>query len=216
MKFYKYILFIVCSFLVLFTQAQKTLNEGTLIYNISVETGSAEPKMADMLDGATTTVYLKDNMSRTEMVSGLGSEATIHNATTGSGVILKDYSGQKLMITLTPQDWEKNNKKYDGITFENSGETSVIEGFNCRKAMAKLKDGSTFTVYYTTDVALSNKNYDYQFKTLPGLAVQYEMQSGKMKFKFTLSKINYDNVPDAKFEIPKSGYRILSYDETKK
>ena len=209
-------LFSVCSFLVLFTQAQKTLDEGSLIYNISVETGSAEPKMADMLDGATTTVYLKGNMSRTEMVSGLGSEATIHNATTGSGVILKDYSGQKLMITLTPQDWEKNNKKYDGITFENSGETSVIEGFNCHKAIAKLKDGSTFTVYYTTDVTLSNKNYDYQFKTLSGLAVQYEMQSGKMKFKFTLSKINYDNVLEAKFEIPKSGYRILSYDETKK
>ena len=209
-------LFIVCSFLVLFIQAQKTLNEGTLVYNISVETGSAEPKMADMLDGATTVVYLKGSMSRTEMVSGLGSEATIHNATIGSGVILKDYSGQKLMITLTPQDWEKNNKKYDGITFENSGETSIIEGFNCRKAIAKLKDGSTFTVFYTTDVALSNKNYDYQFKTLPGLAVQYEMQSGKMKFKFTLSKINYDNVPAAKFEIPKSGYRVLSYDETKK
>ncbi len=216
MEFYKWMLLSVGCFLVLSTQAQKTLSEGSLVYNISVETGSAEPKMADMLDGATTTVYLKGNMSRTEMVSGLGSEATIHNATTGSGVILKDYSGQKLMITLTPQDWEKNNKKYEGITFENLAETSVIEGFNCRKAVAKLKDGSTFTVYYTTDVALSNKNYDYQFKTLPGLAVQYEMQSGKMTFKFTLSKINYDTVPAAKFEIPKSGYRVLSYDETKK
>ena len=60
------------------------------------------------------------------MVSGLGSEATIYNATTGSGVILKDYSAQKLMITLTPEDWSKNNKKYDGITFENTGETAVI------------------------------------------------------------------------------------------
>ena len=216
MKFSKLIFFCVGCLLVLFAQAQKTLSEGSLVYNISVETGSAEPKMADMLDGATTTVYLKGNMSRTEMVSGLGSEATIHNATTGSGVILKDYSGQKLMITLTPQDWEKNNKKYEGITFENLPETSVIEGFNCRKAVAKLKDGSTFTVYYTTDVTLSNKNYDYQFKTLPGLAVQYEMESGKMKFKFTLSKINYDTVPAVKFEIPKSGYRVLSYDETKK
>lgn len=215
MKIHRLLLFIVCFFTVLYSSAQKTLSEGSLIYNISVETGSAEPKMADMLDGATTTVFLKGNMSRTEMVSGLGSEATIHNATTGSGVILKDYSGQKLMITLTPEEWEKNNRKYEGITFENSGETTVIEGFNCKKAVAKLKDGSTFTVYYTTDVTLSNKNYDYQFKTLPGLAVQYEMQSGKMKFKFTLSKINYDAVPAAKFEIPKSGYRVLSYEETK-
>lgn len=172
--------------------------------------------MADMLDGATTTVYLKGNDSRTEMVSGLGSEATIHNATTGNGVILKDYSGQKLMITLTPQDWEKNNKKYEGITFENTTETSQISGFNCHKAIAKLKDGSTFTVFYTTDVTITNKDYDYQFKTLPGVAVQYEMQNGKMKFKFTLAKINYGVVPLSKFEIPKSGYRVLTYEETKK
>ncbi len=215
MKLYKIIFFSVCMMCAISSNAQKSLSEGSLVYTISVETGSAEPKMADMLDGATTTVYLKGNMSRTEMVSGLGTEATIHNAATGNGVILKEYSGQKLMITLSPQDWQKNNKKYEGITFENTGETSIIDGFNCQKAVAKLKDGSTFTVFYTPDVTLPNKNYDYQFKTLPGLPVQYEMQSAKMNFKFTLSKINYDNVPASKFEIPKSGYRIMTYDETK-
>ena len=203
-------------FTVLNSNAQKNLSEGSLVYNLSVETGSTQPKMADMLDGATTTVYLKGNESRTEMVSGLGSEATIFNATTGNGVILKDYSSQKLMITLTPDEWKTNNKKYEGITFENTGENTVIAGFNCKKAIAKLKDGSTFTVYYTTDINVINKSYDYQFKTLPGLAVQYEMQTGKMKFKFTLAKINYSLVPASKFEIPKSGYRVLTYGETKK
>lgn len=216
MKIYKLILFVVGFFLFGVSFGQKNLTEGTLIYNISVETGSTQPKMADMLDGATTTVYLKGDQSRTEMLSGLGSEATIHNATTGTGVILKDYSGQKLMITLTPQDWEKNNKKYDGITFENTGETTEISGFNCHKTIAKLKDGSTFTVYYTTDVTATNKDYDYQFKTLPGLAVQYEMQTGKMKFKFTLASISYATIPASKFEIPKSGYRVLTYEEAKK
>ena len=215
MKIFQFILLIFGAFSSVQTFSQKNLSEGSLVYSISVETGSAQPKMADMLDGATTTVYLKGNKSRTEMVSGLGSEATIYNATTGSGVILKDYSAQKLMITLTPEDWSKNNKKYDGIIFENTAETAVIAGFNCKKAIAKLKDGSTFTVYYTTDVNVTNKDYDYQFKTLPGLAVQYEMQTGKMKFKFTLSKINYSLVPASKFEIPKSGYRVLTYEETK-
>ena len=216
MKLHTTILFLSFLISAFSIQAQKTLNEGTLIYNMSVETGSGEPKMADMLDGATTTIYIKGNQSRLELVSGLGSEATIYNAATGSGVILKDYSGQKLMITLSPQDWETNNKKYEGIVFENTGETSVISGFNCRKALAKLKNGTSFTVYYTTDVSIANKSYDAQFKTLPGLAVQYEMQSGKMKLKFTLAKISYDTVPLSKFEIPKSGYRVLTYEETKK
>ncbi len=215
MKISRYLIpvFIIC--FAYSSEAQKVLSEGSLVYNISVETGSAEPKMADMLDGATTTVFLKGNQSRTEMVSGLGSEATIHNASTGGGVILKEYSGQKLMITLTADDWAKNNKKYDGITFQNTGETAKIAGFNCQKATATLKDGSTFTVFYTNDVDVANKGYDYQFKTLPGLAVQYEMQAGKMKFKFTLSKINYDNVPVSKFEIPKSGYRVMTFEETR-
>lgn len=215
MKLHRVIFLI--SFLVLsFTApAQKILKEGTLVYNMSVETGSGEPKMADMLDGATTTVYLKGNLSRVELVSGLGREATIHNAASGTGVILKDYSGQKLMITLSKEDWEANNKKYEGITFENTNETSIISGFSCRKAIAKLKNGTQFTVYYTTDVEIANKSYDSQFKTLPGLAVQYEMQSGKMKFKFVLASISYDAVPPSKFEIPKSGYRVMTYEETK-
>jgi len=195
--------------------AQKTMTEGTLVYNMSVETGSGEPKIADMFDGATTTIYLKGSMSRTELVSSLGREATIHDASAGTGVILKDYSGQKLMITMTAQDWQQNNDKYQGITFENTDETQKIAGFNCRKAIAKLKSGSTFTVYYTTEVNPANKSYDAQFKTLPGLPVQYEMQSGKMTLKFTLASISYNPVSASKFEIPKSGYRVLTYAETK-
>ncbi len=216
MKLYLPIVFLACLLSAFSSRAQKSLSDGTLTYNMSVETGSGEPKMADMLDGATTTIFIKGNQSRLELVSGLGREATIYNSGTGNGVILKDYSGQKLMITLTAQDWEANNKKYEGIEFVNTTETSVIAGFNCRKAIAKLKNGTSFTVYYTTDVNIANKSYDAQFKTLPGLPVQYEMQSGKMTFKFTLAKISYDPVPLAKFEIPKAGYRVLTYAETKK
>lgn len=209
---------VILLFLVLFsstTNAQKTLTDGALVYNMSVETGSGEPKIADMFDGATTTIYLKGSMSRTELVSSLGREATIHDASAGTGVILKDYSGQKLMITMTAQDWQQNNDKYQGITFENTGETQKIAGFNCKKAIAKLKNGSSFTVYYTTEVNPANKSYDAQFKTLPGLPVQYEMQTGKMTLKFTLASISYNPVSASKFEIPKSGYRVLTYAETK-
>jgi GLPGLI family protein len=209
------IVFFLLIFLSASVTAQKTFTDGTLVYNMSVETGSGQPKMADMLDGATTTIYLKGNESRSELVSSLGREATIYDATTGKGVILKDYSGQKLMITLTPENWQENNKKYEGITFTNTSETAKIAGFTCKKAIAKLKNGTTFTVFYTTDVIPANKSYDAQFTTLPGLPVQYEMQSGKMKFKFTLASISYNSVSPSKFEIPKSGYRVLTYEETK-
>jgi GLPGLI family protein len=196
--------------------AQKIITEGSLVYNISIQTGSDEPKMADMLDGATTTIYIKGAQSRSELVSGLGSEITIYDSKKGTGVILKDYSGQKLMITLTKDDWDKRNSKYDGISFENTNETLVIAGYNCKKAIAKLKDGSSFVVYYTPDLDVEDKSYDSQFRNLPGLAMQYEWQSGKLRFIFTLSKVYFDAVSSTKFEIPKSGYRVMTYSEAKK
>lgn len=215
MKSYSIVCLLSLAVLSTSVDAQKTLTDGTLVYNMSVETGAGAPKMADMLDGATTTIYLKGNESRSELVSSLGREATIYNASTGKGVILKDYSGQKLMITLTAKDWQENNRKYEGISFENTGDNATIAGFNCKKAIAKLQNGTTFTVYYTPEVNLVNKSYDAQFKTLPGLPVQYEMESGKMKFKYTLASISYNSVPATKFEVPTSGYRVLTYQETK-
>ena len=215
MRSHKFILVLFCITVSSLSYSQKTLNEGTLVYNMSVETGSASPKMADMLDGATTSISIKGKQSKVSLVSGLGSESTVYNESTGSGFILKDYSGQKLMFTLTPNDWDENNSKYKGITFENTGESAKIAGYNCKKAIAKLKNGTSFTVYYTTEVMVGNKSYDPQFSSLPGLPVQYEMQSGKMKLKFTLSSINFNTVSTSQFEQPKSGYRVLTYQESK-
>lgn len=200
----------------IFSFAQKTLSEGTIVYAISIQTGDSKPQMADALDGATTTVYLKGGLSRIDMVSSLGNESTIYNAQTGEAVILKEYSSQKLMITLTKDNWLAKNKNYEGVTFTNNNDTKVIDGYNCKKATAKLEDGSTIIVYYTPDLIVVNKDYDQTFKNLPGLAMQYEFQSGSLKFKYVVTRLDFTPVPIAKFDFPKSGYRVMTYDDTQK
>jgi GLPGLI family protein len=212
----KYLFILLLSFSLYASYGQKLITEGVLVYTMTVETTGSEPKMGDMFDGATTTIYLKGTQSRSEMVSSLGSTVTILDNKTGSGVMLKEYSGQKLMITLTAEDFVKVNRKYEGITFEPTNESAVIYGYKCKKAIAKLRDGSSFSVFYTTDMNTTNKSYDYEFKNLPGLALQYEGQTKNMKFKYTISKISIEAVSSSKFDLPKSGYRVLSYDETNK
>jgi GLPGLI family protein len=200
----------------IFSFAQKTLSEGTIVYTISIQTGNSKPQMADALDGATTTVYLKGGLSRTDMISSLGNESTIYNSQTGEAVILKEYSSQKLMITLTKNDWETKNKNYEGVSFTIGTETKTIAGYNCKKATAKLEDGSTIIVYYTPDLTVINKEYDQTFKNLPGLAMQYEFQSGTLKFKYVVTKLDFDPVSLAKFDFPRSGYRVITYDDNQK
>ena len=192
--------------------AQKIISEATLTYNISTRQDKLQ---ADPLSGATNTIYLKGTISRTEMVSPLGKETTIYDTKTGTGVILKEYSGQKLMITLTRENWVSQNNKFEGITFTNTSETKIIGSYKCTKAIGKLKDGSIITVYYSPEIIINNKEYNQIFKNLSGLPVEYEFENGKMKFNYTLESANVGAVPNAKFDTPKAGYRVMSYDESR-
>lgn len=195
--------------------AQKTLSEGTIIYDITIQTGSKEPQLADMFDGAKTTIYLKGAQSRTEMVSPLGSTITIYDARNNSGAVLKEYGNQKLLIKMSKEDWVELNSKYADIVFTMENETKEIAGYQCQKARAKLKDGSTFTVFFTKELVTENKDYDFQFKNLPGLPLEYESSIGNLKVKYTTSKIGFDPIPTQKFALPTTGYRQLTYAESK-
>ena len=196
--------------------AQKAITEATISYDIVISNNNPNPQIADMLDGATSIVYLKGPSSRSEMISSLGTQSTIIEGKTGSVVVLKDYGEQKYMITMTPENWKESNKKYEGVTFSFVEEYKTIAGYKCQKAVGKLADGSTFTVFFTKDLVPQNKDFQYLNRNLPGLALQYEASFGKLMVTYTVSNISFNLVPVAKFDIPKTGYRVMSYEESKK
>ncbi len=192
--------------------AQRQLNEGVLTYGISI-TGSKAGVPAAGLNGATTKVYLKPGASRTDMTSSLGMESTVYNTRTGTGFILKEYSGQKLMITLNRENWNDKNAWNDQLKFTIESGTSTIAGYSCKKAVAQGTDGKQYTVYYTGDVALANSSYNNSFAQLPGLPVKYEVQSGDLTFVYTLQNVSFDPVSASIFDAPKSGFRTMTYEE---
>jgi len=214
MKNYSVLLILICASLA--TQAQKRISELTMVYDAKVTTGNAEPKMADAFDGATTTIYLKGHLSRSEMVSALFSSTTVHDAKANTAVVLREVSGQKLLIRMDAKDWQEKNDRYKGITFKNTGETKEIAGYKCVKAEAKMNDGSSFIVYYTPDIIPENKEYDYHFKNLNGLPLEYELTQRNLTIRYTVSRINLNPVPASKFDIPTSGYREMTFEESKK
>jgi GLPGLI family protein len=217
MKIFKcFLLVFVTGFSVMAGMAQKKVSEITLVYDAVISTGDNQPKMADAFDGSTTTVFISGAMSRSEMVSALSSSTTIHDGKTGSAVILQEISGQKILIRMTGDDWRDKNKRYENIQFSNTGETKMVAGYKCEKAIAKMKDGSVFTVYYTKDIILENADYNIQFKNLEGLPLEYELSQGSLKIKHVVSKISMNPVPASKFDIPKNGYREMTYEESRK
>jgi len=196
--------------------AQKAITEATISYDIVISNSNPNPQIADLLDGATSVVYLKGPSSRSEMISSLGTQSTIIDGKSGNVTVLKDYGEQKYMITMTPANWKESNKKYEGVNFGFIDEYKTIAGYKCQKATGKLADGTTFTVFFTRDLIPQNKDFQYLNKNLPRLALQYEASFGKLLVTYTVSNINFNPVPVAKFDLPKAGYRVMTYDESRK
>jgi hypothetical protein len=183
------------------------------MYNISIESANGEKKLSNALNGAVLTVSFSKDKSRTDVVNALGSEATFFDSKNGKGFLLREYSAQKLMITVNTDNWAQKNKVTNNLIFKTEDETSTIAGYVCKKATAIAADGKKYTVYFDPIVTLANKTYNNAFPQLHGLPVQYELQYGNINFKYTLSKNSADPVAINKFETPKAGYRIMTFEE---
>ena len=194
--------------------AQKKITEGVISYDIIVNTGNSNPSIVDMFDGATSIVYLKGYMSRFERVSSLGVESTIVDGRTGKINVLKEYGEQKYMITMNAANWKDANKKYNDIAFSIKEEFKEIAGYKCQKAIGKMPDGTEINVFFTKELIADNRDFEYAYKSLPGLAMQYETTIGSLKVTYTISKISFNIVPANKFELPKSGFRVMTYEES--
>jgi GLPGLI family protein len=209
----KTLLLLIASIFTVNTFAQKTITEGTLTYNISIETTKGEKQLSSALNGAVLTLFFTKEKSRTEMKSTLGNETTVFDSKANKGFILKEYSGQKLMITTSSENWSQKNQVSNNLNFTIDNSTTTIAGYVCKKATATSADGKNYTVYFDATSSIANKSYNNAFPQLPGLPVQYELQSGNLVFKYTLSKTNTDALLATKFDAPKAEFRVMTYEE---
>jgi hypothetical protein len=198
----------------LMTSAQRILSEGTIVFEITVQTGKPDPQLADMFDGAKASIQLRGGLSRSELLSALGSTVTIYDHRAGSGVVLREFGPQKLLIRMDKADWADKNRRYEGVRFNYDTQTKVVSGYPCERAEAVLSDSSRFTVWFTRKLVAENSSFDPQFSQLPGTALEYESNVGGIRVRYSAVSVSFDPVPISRFEVPTSGYREMSYKES--
>ena len=183
----------------------------TVTYAISTDETSNKD-VNESLKASTKTVYIRGNESRSDLVSPSFTQSLLYSKTTGSAVILREFGNNKFMTKMDAKTWAAENKKYDGMTVSlANNETKTILGYECKKAVIQLKDGSAFTLFYATAIVPSVKEFEYQFKDIPGFVMEFESQEAESKkIRYTATKINLSPVQASRFDIPTSGYRLLN------
>ncbi|BFG69183.1 hypothetical protein KACHI17_00640 [Sediminibacterium sp. KACHI17] len=189
---------------------QRVVAECTITYAINIDDTKASDDAIASLKSSSKTVFIKGMNSRTDLNSPTFMQSMIYQKNTGTAVILREFGANKFMTKLDPVKWKEENKKFEGIRIEPTAETKTIIGYECKKVNLIMSNGSTFSVYYTPAIAPSVKEFEYQFKDIPGLVLESEsIDADGNKIRYTAKQINFNPVPPSKFDIPTSGYRIL-------
>lgn len=190
----------------------RVVAECTVTYAIKVNNEDAFDKDAlALLKQSVKTVYIKGNHSRSDLISPSFSQSFIYNKASGDAAILREIGANKFLTKMNAAEWAKQNDKFSDLTIQYTDERKVILGYDCKKAIIQLKDGSTFSVFYAANIVPSVKEFEYQFKEIPGFVLEYEARDGyTQKIIYTATKINLNPVPGGRFDIPTTGYRLLN------
>ena len=190
------------------TAQQRIVAECTVVYKVE----SQDNATASMRQKATKTVYIKSNNARIDLVAPAYAQSTIYNKSTGMATVLRSFGEDKYMTSLNAKQWRKLNMPLDSIQMQFTTDSISVLDYSCKKALLQLKNGTTVTVYYTTAIIPSVRDYEYMFKDIPGFVLGYEMVDDLgVKTIFRATQINlYNPVAASKFDIPTKGYRLLS------
>ena len=198
-------------FAVATSTAQKRFSEGTILFTVSTFVDGTK-----IADDATAVHMTKGGHVRAEMSSSIGKTITLFDTREGKGAIIRELGSQKILIPLNRENWAETNAKFKDLVYAFSDDSKELIGFKCNKASAILKDSTIIGVFYTREISTENPEVDSQFGSLPGMALQFSYTKGNTVVVYTATAINFDPVPIQKFDVPSTGYRVLSYQESKK
>ena len=191
---------------------QRVVAECTVIFKITLDDGTVDKDVSNSISKSAKTVYIKGNDSRVDLVSPAIQQSIIYDKTQNTAVVLREFGTNKFMNRLSKEQWVTANKQYQGMAISLVNETKTILGYECKKAMITLKDGTVFSLYYATAIIPSVKEFEYQFKDVPGFVLEYQIkESGDNTLvNYRAEKISLSPVLASKFDIPTSGYRVMN------
>ena len=199
---------------VLHASAQKVFTDGTIYYSIKVDAPDNNQQLASSFQGSSYTLYVKGKWRRIDMDLKMMKQQIYINTQDSTYTFLIETMGNKYMMKLSADQLRKRPNPYRGITFTDASGSKDIAGYSCKLAIAHLPDGTTFPVYYTTQL-LPEGDYsaDQMFTGLKGFPLEYQLAVQNLKMTITAEKVDLSPVPMSTFDIPRSGYREVNPDE---
>jgi hypothetical protein len=192
------------------TSAQKLFSEGTVMYSVETQT-----KGKSGIDSGLYFLKVRGANIRTELSSGIGKSIYIYDLREGVGAVLREFGGQRILIPVDRNNWNEITEEFRNMIYSTTSGDTTLLNYQCFKINGELADGSILTIWYTQDILPEVKEINFPLTNINGLPLMIEMSKGDQKVRYKAQSINYDPVQVQNYDVPKNGYRILTFLESK-
>lgn len=208
MRKYMFLFFFTISCLGFKSSGQRVIGDCTITFQVSADAGSVD---SNAIRNAYKKLYISGGKALTEISFNGFEQQTFYNENNSNVYILYQMSGEKYMRILTKDEWMQQYDNYKDAQTELLDGMQNILGYSCKQARITLRNGTKLNVLYTPELKTTVAENPYEFKNINGLVLKYEaVVQDKYRITYTASKVDFNPVPAEKFNIPKSGYRILN------
>ena len=195
------------SCLTLTANAQKAYTEGIATYDLTTSIGAMQAK-----------VLFRPDSNAFITQQGPANIKAVSNTKGTYAVVLVDVpiASIKKAAILTPDEIEQGEAKAPKFTFTTTAETKQINGYNCKKVIAKdAASGSSTEIWVTTDITAPKNTLTKYFEAAGGFPVQFSTSQQGQTVGVTLKSITQEKLPAGSFGIP-AGYDRITLDDLSK
>lgn len=184
--------------------------KGVINYTVSYPDAQLDASQQAMMP-KTVKVTLNGNKARIDINMPSMSQVVLLDSDQKSTIMLFEMAGNK--VALKPN--KKGNSTKEPVVVQTT-ETKDIAGFTCKKAEINFGDekskGSPIVVYYTEEIGNNKIFYDNEYRTLPGIPLEFYYKMQGMSMLLTATSIEKGKVSNRDFEVP-SDYKEMTPDE---
>ncbi len=201
-------------------QSTKPVTHTTIVYELTVTKKRHTGGLEETYNGGTRALFITPQKVRIRLVSLMRIQSEFFDLA-DSGLkrvtIVKESGTKKYLFRLNAVTWKQYNQQYNQASCDTSfTDSATIAGYPCRKALIRLEDDKTVTVYYTDSIAKLNNFIDPLFRTVPGVVLQYEFSTKRGSVQYKATRVSHQPISPKVFQVPVKGVTVRKYRPSKK
>jgi hypothetical protein len=194
-------------FLIWATNSMAQSSSGYIKFAMSYsESDLSKEEMAMMPEE--TEMWFKGDLMKLRMPMGMGMQSDVL-ILKDRVMLLMDLMGNKLAMETPKSDIENENSAAKKVTVKFvDGESKVIAGYNCKKAILSTPGEKDMSVWYT-DKVKSNGSWYFKMSEINGFPLEFSMKTGEMSIRMSAKEVRLEEVGDAEFKVSPE-YKVMT------